>query len=343
MVQVLQSFLVSIVPLPARAAASTIAAAREGLSRQTTEVRLMKAKACCLAIIATASAPAAAVDFMDVAPVIAVTPLYGPVADARECAPGAPMAPQVVAAVPQPAQPGVPPPPPQERNSVAPVVGGVAGALLGSQVGSGRGRDAASAVGAVAGTVIADRVANPDAPASTTGAVVGGAAGALLGNQVGQGSGRTAATAAGAIGGAMIGDRVMAGSAAPASVAAAPMAPAIAAAPAVQPCRVVDGVTREAIRGYSVVYRYAGRDITTTLPYHPGSSIRVAIGAADSMVARPAPAPAPAAYGAPPAGYAPPPPAYAPPPPGYAPPGYAPYAQPPAQPQQPVGGSYPHQ
>lgn len=314
----------------------------------------MKAKARYLVVMAMASAPAAAVDFMDVAPVIAVTPLYGPVVDGRECvpgAPGAPMAPQVVAAVPQPLPPGVPmqPAPPQERNMVAPAVGGVAGALLGSQVGSGRGRDAASAVGAVAGTVIADRMANPNAPASTTGAVVGGAAGALLGNQVGQGSGRTAATAAGAIGGAMIGDRVMAGTAAPAPVAAAPMAYApMAAAPMAQPCRVVDGVTREAIRGYSVVYRYAGRDITTTLPYHPGSSIRIAVGAADSMVARPAPppgyAPPPAGYAPPPAGYAPPPAGYAPPPPaGYAAPGYAPYAQQPAQPQQPVGGTYPQQ
>jgi hypothetical protein len=117
-------------------------------------------------------------------------------------------------------------------------------------------------------------------------------------------------------------------------------------APAAQPCRVVDGVTREAIRGYSVVYRYAGRDITTTLPYHPGSSIRIAVGAADSMVARPAApppgyapppsgyAPAPAGYAAPPAGYAPPPPA------GYAAPGYAPYAQ---QPNQPAGATYPQQ
>jgi len=304
------------------------------------EVQLMKAKARYLVVMAVASAPAGAVDFMDVAPVVAVTPLYGPVAYGGECAPGAPMAPQVVAAVPPPGAVAMQPAPPQERNMVAPVVGGVAGALLGSQVGSGRGRDAASAVGAVAGTVIADRVANPNAPGSTTGAVVGGAAGALLGNQVGQGSGRTAATAAGAIGGAMIGDRVMAGSAAP-----APMA----AGPAAQPCRVVDGVTREAIRGYSVVYRYAGRDITTTLPYPPGSSIRIAVGAADSMVARPAApppgyAPPPPGYAAPPPAYAPPPTGYAPPPPaGYAAPGYAPYAQQPAQPQQPAGAAYPQQ
>ncbi|MCC6535897.1 MAG: glycine zipper 2TM domain-containing protein [Burkholderiales bacterium] len=185
----------------------------------------------------------------------------------------------------------------------------MAGALLGSQVGSGRGRDAATAVGAVAGTVIADRVANPNSPSSTTGAVVGGAAGALLGNQVGQGSGRTAATAAGAIGGAMIGDRMMSGAPpAPAPVAGATVLGQTQPLAQAQPCRVVDGVTREALRGYSVVYRYAGRDITTTMPYHPGNSIRIAVGAADSMTARPAapPPPPPGAYYPAPTGTVPP-------------------------------------
>jgi hypothetical protein len=73
------------------------------------------------------------------------------------------------------------------------------------------------------------------------------------------------------------------------------------------------------------------------------------VGAADSMGARP-PQPQ-TGYAPPPSGYAPPPPAYAPPPPGYAPPppagyaapGYTPYAQQPAQPQQPASGSYPQQ
>jgi hypothetical protein len=49
-------------------------------------------------------------------------------------------------------------------------------------------------------------------------------------------------------------------------------------------CRTVDGATREMLRGYSVVYRYNGRDITTTVPYHPGNSIRIAVGAMDSLV-----------------------------------------------------------
>ena len=251
-----------------------------------------------------------AVDFIDVAPVVAVTPLYGPVMDARDCAPGAPGAPQMVGApgAPQMAGPAPPPPPPQERSMVAPVVGGAAGALIGSQVGSGRGRDAATAVGAVAGTVVADRIANPNAPSSTTGAVIGGAAGGLLGNQVGQGSGRTAATAAGAIGGAMVGDRIgtgMQGAAAPPPGAVAPAQPGAVPVAQAQPCRTVDGVQQEAIRGYSVVYRYAGRDITTTLPFHPGPSMRIAIGAADNMQA-PAQAPVGGGYAQPPGAYVPP-------------------------------------
>jgi uncharacterized protein YcfJ len=40
------------------------------------------------------------------------------------------------------------------------VVGGVAGALLGNQVGKGHGREAATAVGAVVGAFTGDRVAN---------------------------------------------------------------------------------------------------------------------------------------------------------------------------------------
>jgi uncharacterized protein YcfJ len=42
------------------------------------------------------------------------------------------------------------------------VVGGVAGALLGNQVGRGHGREAATAVGAVVGALTGDRIANGD-------------------------------------------------------------------------------------------------------------------------------------------------------------------------------------
>ena len=232
-------------------------------------------------------------DFIDVAPVVAVTPLYGPVADARECF-AVPASQQPVMAGGYPGQmvmapqPVAPPQPPHERSVVAPVVGGVAGALLGSQVGQGRGRDAATAVGAVAGTVVGDRMANPNSGGSLTGALVGGGAGALLGNQVGQGSGRTAATAAGAIGGSIVGDRLMS-SPPPQQVAQGQMQMQQGqfvqqAQIPVDNCRTVDGATREMLRGYSVVYRYNGRDITTTVPYHPGNSIRIAVGAMDSLV-----------------------------------------------------------
>ncbi len=42
------------------------------------------------------------------------------------------------------------------------VIGGVAGALLGNQVGGGHGREAATAVGAVVGAFTGDRLANGD-------------------------------------------------------------------------------------------------------------------------------------------------------------------------------------
>lgn len=44
------------------------------------------------------------------------------------------------------------------------VIGGVAGALLGNQVGRGHGREAATAVGAVVGAFTGDRLANGDRP-----------------------------------------------------------------------------------------------------------------------------------------------------------------------------------
>lgn len=48
----------------------------------------------------------------------------------------------------------------QGRNFGGTVLGGIAGALLGSQVGGGTGRTAATAVGAIGGALIGDRVAN---------------------------------------------------------------------------------------------------------------------------------------------------------------------------------------
>jgi len=111
--------------------------------------------------------------------------------------------------------------------------------------------------------------------------IVGGIAGALLGNQIGRGSGRAAATVGGAVAGAFIGDRI--GNAEHDRVATTPPA---------QRCRMVE-TTRDTVRGYSVVYRYNGREVTTTLPYDPGSTVRVAVGVADGPPAvTPAPPPA---------------------------------------------------
>lgn len=212
---------------------------------------MMKTAISAAVLLALADAGIAAQDLTDTAQVVSSTPIIERVSEPRqECW-------QENAAAPAPAQ---------DRNVVAPILGGVAGALLGSQVGRGSGKTAATAAGAVAGTLIGDRVANPDSNRPVTGAVVGGAAGGLLGAQVGSGSGRNAAAAAGAIGGAVVGDRVQ--------------NPQTASAQPGQRCRTVDSV-RDVVRGYTVVYRYNGRDITTTLPYNPGSTVMVGVGVVD--------------------------------------------------------------
>jgi len=196
--------------------------------------------------------PAYATDFTDTANVVSATPIVERVREPRqECAPEAPP--------PQRA-------PQAERSVLAPIIGGVAGALLGSTIGRGNGRNAATAAGAIAGTIVGDRVANPDSDRSMTGSVVGGAAGGLLGAQVGKGNGSTAAAGAGAIAGAVAGDRIDNRQ--------------TASAPPAQRCRTVE-ITREIVRGYTVVYQYNGRDITTTMPYDPGATLRVGITAID--------------------------------------------------------------
>jgi len=186
-----------------------------------------------------------AADFTDTARVVSSTPIYERVTEPkREC-----WTESVQVA-------------PKERSLGGAIVGGVAGGLLGSQVGGGSGNTAATGAGAVAGAVIGDRVANPDSNRSATGGIVGGVAGALLGSQIGGGTGNKAATAAGGIAGVMIGDRV-----------ANPDQPRTEQ---VERCRQVDAA-REVIKGYNVTYRYNGQDINTTLPYQPGSSVRVGV------------------------------------------------------------------
>ncbi|MDO8464430.1 MAG: glycine zipper 2TM domain-containing protein [Gallionella sp.] len=186
-----------------------------------------------------------AADFTDTARVISSTPIYERISEPRrECSM------ETVQVNPQ------------ERSMGGAVIGGVAGGLLGSQVGGGKGSTVATGAGAVAGAVVGDRVANPDSNRSATGSVVGGLAGALLGSQIGGGRGNKAATAVGGIAGVVIGDRV-----------ANPDQPRTEQ---VERCRQVE-TSREAIKGYNVTYRYKGQDISTTLPYQPGSTVRVGL------------------------------------------------------------------
>jgi len=220
----------------------------------------MKTKLMACAALGLSTMTAGAADYTDTAPVISSSPIIERVTEPRqECT-------NDTAAAPQP----------KERSVAAPILGGVTGAVLGRQVGGGSGRDVATAAGAVAGTVIGDRAANPDSNRSYTGSIVGGLAGALLGHQVGQGSGNAAATAVGAIAGSMIGDRV-------------DNRQTTSAQP-VQRCRTVE-TTRDVVKGYSVVYRYNGRDIATTLPYDPGRTVNIGIGVVGAVPASAAPSP----------------------------------------------------
>jgi uncharacterized protein YcfJ len=51
-------------------------------------------------------------------------------------------------------------PQPQQRNLAGVLIGGVAGGILGNQVGGGNGRAAATAIGAVGGALVGDSMAN---------------------------------------------------------------------------------------------------------------------------------------------------------------------------------------
>ncbi len=132
----------------------------------------------------------------------------------------------------------------------------------------------------------------PQAERGVIAPIIGGVAGALLGSTVGRGSGRDAAMAAGAIAGAIVGDRID-----NQTVAEAP----------VQRCRTVETI-RETTRGYTVVYHYNGREVTTTLPYDPGPTVRVGVGVigSDNVAVAPAYAvpaprhPGPGRYAVPP-------------------------------------------
>lgn len=214
----------------------------------------MKTRVLVSALLA-ATAGAQAADFTDTAQVISATPIYESVNEPREeC--------WTETVYGQPRQAG-------ERSVAGPLLGGVAGAIVGNQVGRGSGNTVATAVGGAAGAMAGDRISNPGSNRSYGGAILGGVAGAILGNQVGQGNGNKAATAVGAIAGAMVGDRLD------------NRAPVHAQPQQVRRCRTVDNY-RQVVKGYTVVYRYNGRDVTTTLPYDPGRTVTVGVGIIDS-------------------------------------------------------------
>jgi uncharacterized protein YcfJ len=104
------------------------------------------------------------------------------------------------------------------------------------------------------------------------GAIIGGLVGGLLGNNVGGGNGRTAATAVGAVAGALVGDNISNndrrdnGYYQPRQV---------------ERCQTRDNY-RQVVSGYNVVYRYRGRNMSTTLPYDPGRFIDVNVAVAEN-------------------------------------------------------------
>lgn len=108
---------------------------------------------------------------------------------------------------------------------------------------------------------------------SIGGALVGGVVGGVVGSQIGQGTGNTVATAAGAIAGAIIGDRVANQNQGASQTQQTTQVPQSREE---RHCRQVENF-REVIRGYNVTYRYNGQDVTTRLPYQPGSTVRVGV------------------------------------------------------------------
>lgn len=84
--------------------------------------------------------------FVDYAKVLSVTPEFSNIRDPRQVCNNEIVREQV--------------PTHQERNYGGVAIGGIAGALIGNQVGGGSGRTAATAIGAVTGAMVGDNVAN---------------------------------------------------------------------------------------------------------------------------------------------------------------------------------------
>jgi uncharacterized protein YcfJ len=97
-----------------------------------------------------------------------------------------------------------------------------------------------------------------ETPRSGAGALMGGIAGGAMGNAVGGGSGRAAATMLGIVGGAILGNSIE--------------APGQTQLQTVQNCST-QTFYENRNAGYNVVYEYAGKQYTTTMPNDPGASI----------------------------------------------------------------------
>jgi len=109
-------------------------------------------------------------------------------------------------------------------------------------------------------------------PRSYGGALIGGVVGGLLGNTVGRGNGRTAAAAVGAVTGALVGDNISSNGR---------RGDGYYQPRQVESCQTRDNY-RQVVAGYNVVYRYRGRNMSTTLPYSPGRFIDVNVAVAEN-------------------------------------------------------------
>ncbi|WP_295956701.1 hypothetical protein [Rhodoferax sp.] len=97
---------------------------------------------------------------------------------------------------------------------------------------------------------------------SGAGALMGGIAGGAMGNAIGGGGGRAAATMLGIVGGAILGNSIE--------------APGQTQLQTVQNCST-QTFFENRNAGYSVVYEYAGKQYTTTMPNDPGPTIALQV------------------------------------------------------------------
>jgi uncharacterized protein YcfJ len=106
-------------------------------------------------------------------------------------------------------------------------------------------------------------------PRSSTGAIIGGVTGGVIGHNAGRGHGRHAATAAGAVIGAIIGDRID-----NQDYYTEPHTRREPVTRYVERCKSHDRYVA-VVKRYHVVYRYNGREGEVTLPYDPGTHVRI--------------------------------------------------------------------